>query len=53
MRKEKPKVYSYAKAEQKIARLEAENRGLMRAKENLTNEVIRLRIALADATQKG
>lgn len=53
MDKEKPAVYNYAAAERKIARLEAENKGLMQANENLTNEVIRLRIALADAEQRG
>lgn len=53
MRKEKPIAYNYVKAEQKIARLEAENKGLMQANENLTSEVIRLRIALADAKQRG
>lgn len=49
----KPLVYNYAKAEEKIARLEAENKGLMASNKNLVNEVIKLRIALADAKQKG
>lgn len=49
----KPLVYNYAKAEEKIARLEAGTRGLMASNKNLVNEVIKLRIALADAKQKG